>query len=171
MQCHLVKAASAPMNTFSTRKELQTKLKLTHTDSTVRKTAFVITAVLVLIALTSLLWIWLMPSRKQEEMIADIYQNGVLIQSIPLSSAEAPYCFTVTGPNHASNEIQVGPNGIGIISANCPDCLCVKQGFIDTSLLPITCLPNRLVIRLRPASSHSQGTFPQEEAATDIITY
>lgn len=59
------------------------------------------------------------------------------------------YTFEVPGEGGASNTVCVRPGSIAIISANCPDQICVHQGFISTSLLPITCLPNRLVIRVR----------------------
>lgn len=96
--------------------------------------------------------------------IAEIYQNGTLMQSISLDSVTEPYTFTVTGENGCRNEVEVRPGSIGIISADCPDKLCVRQGFIHTSLLPVTCLPNRLVIQIR------SGEAPPE-AMPDIITY
>lgn len=96
---------------------------------------------------------------------ADIYQNGVLLQSIDLSQIAEGYTFTVTGENGCTNEIGVRPGSIGILSADCPDRLCVRQGFISDSLLPITCLPNRLVIQLRPLSEHNASETP------DINTY
>ena len=34
-------------------------------------------------------------------------------------------------------------------AATCPDKLCVHQGFISNTGLPIVCLPNKLVIQLR----------------------
>ena len=52
------------------------------------------------------------------------------------------------------------------MSADCPDKLCVKQGFIDRPVLPIACLPNRLVIRLCPAKDSSAS-----HAAPDAVTY
>lgn len=82
-------------------------------------------------------------------LTADIWQNGTLVQSIPLDSVSEPYTITLTGEDGCTNVIEVRQGSIGIISADCPDKLCVKQGFIDSSLLPITCLPNRVVIQLR----------------------
>ena len=81
--------------------------------------------------------------------VADIYQNGTLIKSIPLYQVTSSYQFTVTGENGAENVIEVRHGTIAVISASCPDKICVRQGFQSTSVLPIICLPNRLVIRLR----------------------
>lgn len=90
-----------------------------------------------------------------DAIIADIYQNGELLESIPLHSVIATYTIRVTGTGGCTNIIEVRNGSIGIISADCPDKLCVKQGFIDSSLLPITCLPNRVVIQLRTDGENS----------------
>jgi hypothetical protein len=115
------------------------------------------------IAIGSLLWI-LVTSHNTEAVIAEIYQDGVLIRTIPLNRVDTPYTFTVTGENGCTNEISVQPGKIGILSANCPDKICVHQGYIDSSLLPITCLPNRLVIRI--TEEVQGGNIP-----VDALTY
>ena len=104
-----------------------------------------------------------------DNMVADVYQNGKLLKSIPLSSVTENYTFVVTGENGAENEIAVASGSIGIISANCPDKLCVHQGFIHNSLLPITCLPNRLVIQIRQEKEAAGES--NNKITPDIITY
>lgn len=115
-------------------------------------TVAIISALLGLILTASLAAIF-RPVSDGTGCIADIYQDGNLLASIPLDGKGAPYQFTVTGENGCFNEIQVCPHSIGILSADCPDKLCVNQGFIDRLGLPIVCLPNKLVIRLREADS------------------
>ena len=107
-----------------------------------RKTAFLTAAFLALICLASLLYL-LLPTRNNTEYTADI-----------------------AGETCCVNEIEVRPGSIGIISADCPDKLCVGQGFISDTRLPVTCLPNRLVIQLRPVSGTAEDT-----AVPDIISY
>lgn len=126
--------------------------------------ALLIGAVLIFITALSLLYILLSKSPKGG-LIADIYQNGELIASIPLNEVRETYRFTVTGDEGHVNEIEIRPGSIGIISADCPDKLCVRQGFISDSRLPVTCLPNRVVIRLRPQEENSETISP------DIISY
>lgn len=126
-------------------------------------TAFIL-GILILLLLAGCLIAIYITGRQQpsgQGMCAEIYQDGTLLISIPLNEIEDAYTFTVTGENGGINEIEVRQGEVGIIHADCPDKLCVKQGFIRTSLLPITCLPNRLVICLRNIS----------EAEPDIITY
>lgn len=80
---------------------------------------------------------------------AEVYQNGNLIASIALNDVDASYTFTVRAEDGGSNVIEVRQGAIGIITADCPDRICVQQGFISNSALPITCLPHRLVIQIR----------------------
>lgn len=124
------------------------------------KTAFLLTVFLAIIFCICLVWISSAGIPKDAQITADIYQDGILIESIDLNTVTESYRFTVTGKNNCCNEIEVRPGSIGIISADCPDKLCVHQGFIDSDLLPITCLPNRLVIQVK-----------QHEITSDIFTY
>lgn len=122
-------------------------------------------AILLLLSVISLLCI-LLPRSQASGYIADIYQEGKLLASISLADVETPYTFTVTGVSGCKNEVEVRPGSIGIITADCPDKLCVHQGFISDSRLPITCLPNRLVIQLRPENQENIDSI-----TADMITY
>ena len=79
--------------------------------------------------------------------------------------------FIIEGASGCVNEVEVRPGCIAIISADCPDKLCVHQGFISDSRLPITCLPNRLVIRLRPVSDSAASDSMESIGALDAVTY
>ncbi len=135
-----------------------------------RKPAIIITAFLLLLSSASLLY--LLSGKSGADYVADIFQDGILIKSIYLNDISQAGTFTVQGENGCVNEIEVRPGSIAIISADCPDRLCVHQGFISDSKLPITCLPNRLVIRLRPVSD-SPGLVETPDAVTvpDAVTY
>jgi hypothetical protein len=92
---------------------------------------------------------------------ATIYQNGIPVKSIDLSQCEAE-SFTIYGEGETYNTIEVKGGEICVVSASCPDKICVRQGFTGkNSLLPVTCLPNRVVIVVENA----------EEADADAITY
>ncbi len=125
--------------------------------------AILIGAALALLCSGSLLSI-LLPGTRGDGFAADIYQNGKLIASVPLSEVREAEHLTVTGDGDCRNEIEIRPGSIGIVSADCPEQLCVRQGFISGSGLPITCLPNRVVILLRPESEDKNKISP------DIIT-
>lgn len=101
-----------------------------------------------------------------QALYADIYQSGELLQTIRLDTVTDEYTFEVPGENGASNTVCVRPGSIAIVSASCPDQICVHQGFINSSLLPITCLPNRLVIRVK-----EEAVFDDTTLVPDGVTY
>lgn len=92
-------------------------------------------------------------TQTSQNITADIYQHGELIRSINLSDVTESYTFDIEGPDGAYNTIEVRPGEIAVIDASCPDKVCVNMGFIRNSALPITCLPNELVIRIEDGSS------------------
>lgn len=128
-----------------------------NTDRTLKKAVLAFSVFLTVICLCSIVYLML-PQKSDRTYIADIYQNGSLIMSIPLDGSRPDQTFIIEGPEGGVNEIQIHSGSIGILSADCPDKLCVKQGFIEDSRLPVTCLPNRLVIQLRPAPDSREGT-------------
>ena len=86
--------------------------------------------------------------------VARVYQNGQLLRAIDLSQVEEGYTFTVSGPA-GENLVQVEPGRIRVAAADCPDQVCVHQGWISTGIAPIVCLPNQLVIQIQ-SDSHNQ---------------
>lgn len=79
--------------------------------------------------------------------VANIYQDGVCIRSIDLSTVDAPYDFTVSCDS-GENTVSVERGRICIRDADCPDQVCVAFGWLADSAAPIVCLPHRLVIRI-----------------------
>ncbi len=49
------------------------------------------------------------------------------------------------------NSLQIKDGKVRMLSADCPDKRCVKQGW--TSALPIICLPNHLVIEIKQSET------------------
>ena len=47
-----------------------------------------------------------------------------------------------------TNTITAQPGRIRVESADCPDQVCVDQGWISDGTVPVVCLPNRLVIQI-----------------------
>ena len=80
---------------------------------------------------------------------AYVYKDGTLIHTIPLNEIQDTLQYVVQTSEQDYNIIQVKSGAICICEASCPDKICVGQGYISNSLVPITCLPNRLVIELK----------------------
>ncbi len=83
--------------------------------------------------------------------IANIYQDGVCLYSIDLDAVEKGYTLTITG-SVGSNVIAVEHGRIRVCEADCPDQICVHQGWISNGVVPVVCLPNHLVIRIEESA-------------------
>lgn len=129
-----------------------------------RTAALSVTAFLVLVTAACLLYL-LVLDKSPQDYVAEIYQDGSLIYSIPLNTVQSTYILDVEGKEGGHNRIEIRQGSIGIIWADCPDKLCVRQGFIHNASIPITCLPNSLVIRLTPTGESTPDTAP------DAVTY
>ena len=46
------------------------------------------------------------------------------------------------------NTVLVQQGHIRMLEASCPDQVCVNQGWISDSTLPIVCLPNKVIIEI-----------------------
>lgn len=115
-----------------------------------KSTKFWVILIAVLLA-ASLLGTVLVLSGQADSMTANVYQDGQCIRTIDLSQVEEPYSFTVDGPA-GTNTVLVEPGRICVSHADCPDQICVMQGWISNGLAPIVCLPNRLVIQIEAES-------------------
>lgn len=129
-----------------------------------RIAALSITAFLILVTACCLLYL-LWTHENHQNCVAEIYRDGRLLFSIPLDQVQETYTLDIEGENGGVNRIEVRQGSIGVISADCPDKLCVSQGFAENPTIPITCLPNRLVIRLRPVNTTAADSAP------DAVTY
>ncbi|WP_169746170.1 NusG domain II-containing protein [Kosmotoga pacifica] len=85
---------------------------------------------------------------------ADIYVDGKAYMKIDISK-DATY-------NVADHMVVEVFNGkIRVKESDCPEKLCVKQGWVSSPEIPIVCLPNKIIIKI-------VGTTSDEEM--DAIT-
>lgn len=113
-----------------------------------KKTVFILCGIIGFILLGSVCVIVYMQKDWSGVHYARIYQDDKLIEEIDLDRVEETYTLTVKGTEGQENVIEVRRGEIGIVSATCPDSLCVQMGFIHTAAYPVTCLPNRVVIEI-----------------------
>ena len=104
---------------------------------------FLILAILVLAAAASALVL----TRPAAGRVAKIYVDGELIREVDLDRVAAQERYTVR-TDRGENVILLEPGRICVESADCPDQICVKAGWLADSAAPIVCLPHRLVIEL-----------------------
>ena len=94
-------------------------------------------------------------AEKKSGATAVIIQHGEVLREIDLSRVTEEYRFTVETGDGGVNSILVQPGRICVEEANCPDGICVMQGWLSDSALPIICMPHELVIEIKGAQSAS----------------
>jgi len=82
---------------------------------------------------------------------ARVYKDGVLTETVNLLTATGPSTITITGRTASGdtdgvNVLEVERGRIRMLTADCPDGICVRQGWRSGGLMPIICLPNRVVV-------------------------
>ena len=90
---------------------------------------------------------------------ARIYQCGELVEEIRLDQLEAPRTVILTGEDGAEHVVEAAPGRIRMERANCPDQVCVEQGWISDATVPVVCLPHQIIIEIT-------GGEPNADAAT-----
>ncbi len=96
-------------------------------------------------------------TRDQAQLYAYIYSDEELIEVIDLNAVTEPYTVTVGDEENGYNIIEVRNGSIGVIEASCPDGVCINTGFIDSSLIPVVCLPNKLVIEIKSEGDYEES--------------
>ncbi len=100
--------------------------------------------ILIFMALCILCAVFYLVTPREKSLTAEITSDGNLIKTVNLDeNAE----FTVE--NNGYNTIKVENGKIAVIDADCPDKICVNQGYISGGVLPIVCLPHKLVITVK----------------------
>lgn len=91
--------------------------------------------------------ILLLQKKQVSSPVALITRDGELLREIPLDEVEESYSFVVED-EEGSNTILVEPGRIRVSEADCPDQVCVNQGFISDGTVPVVCLPHKLMIEI-----------------------
>lgn len=114
-----------------------------------RKTGLIFAVVFAaVIAVCAAVWIFFL-NFGFETPTAYVYSNDVLIRVIPLDNAHD--CEFVVECDNGYNLIKVEGGKISVIDADCPDKTCVHTGWIENGLVPIACIPHKLLIRIENA--------------------
>ena len=93
----------------------------------------------------------------QVGVTAEIYQNGELVETIRLDQVTEAYTILVEGEDGAENLVEAAPGRIRMKSADCPDQVCVHQGWISDSTVPIVCLPHQVIIEVTGGDSYADA--------------
>lgn len=81
---------------------------------------------------------------KETALKAEIYVNNKLYKSVSLNKEK-----TINiNENGKINVVHIHDGGVEIEDANCPDKVCVKTGFIETTSRNIVCIPNKVQVKI-----------------------
>ena len=130
----------------------------------IRKNDWLLIAVLLVAAAGIYVAIQYYQKVSTKNAVAVVTVDGVEYGRYPLSE---DHTETIRFEDGSYNRFAIQDGYVNMPEASCPDQICVHQGFINTSLLPITCLPNRLVIRVREETVCLDDTT----LAPDGVTY
>ena len=86
-----------------------------------------------------------------------IKSDGKILYTLDLSS-EPDRTFEIK-TDRGENTVEIKDGKIRVISADCPDKTCVRMGRLESSAMPIVCLPHKLVIE-----------FAENDDGVDAIT-
>ena len=113
--------------------------------------------VLLLLAAVAASAAWIFLRREDPAApVARITRDGVLLEEIALDRVTAPYSFDLEDASGV-NTVQVERGRIRISAADCPDQVCVNQGFISDGTVPIVCLPHKLIIEITGGGGELDG--------------
>ena len=142
------------------------KLPNKNKDNVLKKRAIIFGSLIIVVFIASCIAWYVIGNSTESRRYAYIYQAGALIETIDLSAVTEDYTFTIEGSNGAFNTIEIHDHKIHVIDASCPDSICIQTGYSRNNSLPITCLPNRLIIKVT-----SEPIDDNSNNGIDIITY
>lgn len=96
-------------------------------------------------------------TRTPSGTVAVVTLDGQEVHRVDLSWVSEGYALSYTGKNGITNVVEVSPGAIRVREADCPDQICVRQGWIRTGVAPIVCLPNSLVIEIKNGGGDIDG--------------
>ena len=120
-----------------------------------RALAALLTAVFALLCL----WAYIQTRGRDSGSVAVIAVDGREERRIDLSLVFEEETFDIDTEN-GHNTVEIRHNAIRILSADCHDEVCVNRGWLTGGMVPIVCLPHRLVITLETGG---------DEAAPDAV--
>lgn len=100
-------------------------------------------AIAVVLLLAVALVIFFLPGSSVPAASVEIYQNGQLVKTMPLSRDDS---YTLAGDY--TNVIAVKDGKVSMIYSDCPGGDCIHSGSISSTGRSIVCLPNGVEVRI-----------------------
>ena len=92
--------------------------------------------------------------------VAVVTIDGKTVKEIPLSSHGGIDSLTVQGTDGGYNVIVVKDQAIGITEADCPDKICIQEGFISRPGESVICLPHKVIVEVKAEGNEEPDIIP-----------
>ena len=86
--------------------------------------------------------------------VAVVEQNGVVIAELPLGEDTT---FKIKSGDKVTNTVVIQDGSADMVSADCPDKICVHHRKISKSGESIICLPNQVIVTVRGSEAEVDG--------------
>lgn len=90
---------------------------------------------------------WVLTAALGSGGVAVVRVDGEELYRIDLATVREAYDLEID-TKYGHNTVHVAPGAISVTRSNCPDGICVAQGEISQSGVPIVCMPHRLSVRI-----------------------
>ena len=87
---------------------------------------------------------------------AYIYSGGELKYKLPLDRITTPVTMKIESENGGYNYVEAENGKIHVTEASCPDKVCMHTGYISDGAVPISCLPNKLLILIEKKNTSDE---------------
>lgn len=95
-----------------------------------------------------------------QNTVAVITVDGQVYKEIPLSEHSGTDEFPVVTADGGHNLIVAREQSIGITEADCPDKICVHEGFISRPGESVICLPHKVMVEVKAAGNEEPDIIP-----------
>ncbi len=110
-----------------------------------KRADFLMGAAALAVSVLGIAWSQASPVKPGAEMIVRQHNHEVLRVELTDNSEET---WTLGEPGH-QNVVQRKGTRARVVKADCPDQICVKQGWVDKDGDQLLCVPHRLLVEIR----------------------
>ena len=124
-----------------------------------KKGDYLILSLLFLLSCVPAAWLHFTEGSLPKGTCAVISIDGQLYKTVPLETHTGTDYIDLNN-QYGFNRIEITDQRIRIIDADCPDLLCVQEGFIKNPGELIVCLPHRLLIEIKNTEGAQADIIP-----------
>jgi len=131
------------------------KLVILEMEEKMKKLDKIIVASFVIIAIVLGITFKFAFNKDYDNKYIEIYVKGQLYKKVSINDNKVKEEIDIK-TDLGENIVQIENGGVRIVDADCPDKVCVKDGFKDKVGNVLVCLPHKVVIQIKGQSSENE---------------